>query len=272
MVADRVRAEGGATGQQGQSVVRELPLSRWAARFRGGTVEAAGVLDADVVLTAGALAVRVARGDVAVWLRFTGGEAPQILEAEVRAVGLRAGLEGQLIEGEELAISEGMASVDGVPVAGGDPDVEVLVGALVDHVGSLSFVATATPSGELVVRLPAGVQVSLDGQDEVVVSGASEGPPGGLRLCAPLEVRCGGEGFQLSHEQFRRLARLARVRISAATLHPDGEVALEGGASVGLDRAVRGGLVRTSQRLSRLVRTSPHFRKLRTFLNHAREA
>lgn len=250
------------------SVLHELPLAQWARRFEGGTVEAAGELAHPLALQVGELELALEAGEVAVWIRFVGGEQPRILAAELRADSLAVGSCGERFEGEELLLEGGLAALDQVPLAA-EAAVEPLVGELFDRLGSLSFVATAQPAGEILVRLPAGVHVALDGRAEVVVSGASAGPPGALRLCAPLEVRCGGEGIRLSHEHLRRLARLAGVRFSGATLHPDGEVALEGGASGALDLAVRRGLRSTSTRLSRLVRTSPHFRKLRSFLAHA---
>ena len=255
------------------SVLHTLPLSRWARRFERGTVEASGRLEAPLAATAGSMSLHLRAGELAVWLSFEGGEEPRLIEAEVCSEGLRVDVDGdRSCVGDELQLAPGRACLDGLELGAGPEVLESVLGTVFDRIASLSFVATAMPAGELVVRLPAGVQVSLDGREEVTVSGTSDGPPEALRLCAPLEVRCGGEGIRLSHRQFQRLARLAGVRISAATLHPDGEVALFGGASGALDGAVRRGLRSTSSRLSRLVRTSPHFRKLRTFLAHARES
>ena len=85
-------------------------------------------------------------------------------------------------------------------------------------------------------------------------------------LSQPVVMEVDGEGFKLSHQRFRRLASLASLRLEGASLHPDGEVRLKGGAGLGLDRMVRGGLEKASERLSELVRSSPRFARVRSFL------
>ncbi len=252
------------------SVVRQLPLERWARRFRGGTVHLRGRVQpggVTVVLCAQGRSLSLGAGDVAVVLRFQGGDSPAISGATI--TGSMGSLTGpdRSWSGHAFGLRPDSVSVDGVPTPDLGPiDVARALQSLLDAVGSLVFEASAEPAAELIVRLPAGLVVALDADERLVVRGASDGPPGALRLSQPLEVRCRGEGIRLSHMQLRMLAGLARVRIQAATLHPDGKVNLEGGAAGGIDRAVRGGLHHTSARLSRLVQTSPQFHKLRGFL------
>jgi hypothetical protein len=93
------------------------------------------------------------------------------------------------------------------------------------------------------------------------------GPAADLKLDRPLVVSVGNAWVCLSHDRLRFLSSLARVRISKAVLHPDGSVALEGGARRGLDRAARGGLNRASERLSNLVKSAPQFSMVRAFLD-----
>ena len=85
-------------------------------------------------------------------------------------------------------------------------------------------------------------------------------------LATALEVRVDGSGIRVRHEQARWLDSLARIRIRRVSLHPDGQVEFDGGASGMMDWAVRSGLERASSRISELVKDSPRFERLRTFL------
>ncbi|MBT3219498.1 MAG: hypothetical protein HN348_10435 [Proteobacteria bacterium] len=127
--------------------------------------------------------------------------------------------------------------------------------------GDLAVRATVEADGRLLVQYGPGFEVRLADGAMVTIKGACRGTPSTLRLCRPLEVHCRGDGLSISHKQLKRLAKLAKVRIEKATLHPDGSVRLEGGAIAPLRGAVRGGLHTTARQLSRLVRRTPAIKR-----------
>ena len=260
--------------RDGASVLHQLPLSRWATRLRSGRVELTGNLGTAISIPLGDATLEVSAGPVEVAFGFSGGDCPKLAQVHIGASRLGVCGASSTHTGRQLRTQDDTVSLDNATADVGEPPhriartVHMLTAALSDVV----FDAKARPVGELLVRLPAGVHVVVPANDTLHARGASQGPPHALQLSEPLEVHAGGEGIRLSHRHFRWLARLARVRISVATLHPDGNVRLEGGASSGLDRAVRKGLRRTSSSLSSLVRTSPQFQRLRRFLKHGDNA
>jgi hypothetical protein len=137
---------------------------------------------------------------------------------------------------------------------------------LVAELNSPSIEARAVPDGDLWVAFGGGVEVRIPAGSMLEVSGSAVGDPDNLTLGSPLVVSIGDAWLRLSKRHFGYLSRLAKVRITRATLHPDGSVDIEGGARRGLDRAVRGGLERASARVSTLVRSAPQFSLVRAFL------
>lgn len=205
--------------------------------------------------------VHLEGGEVELALTFVGGAAPQV--AELGVVGaLRWGER----TGTALDADARRALLDGVDV-GGPLRLDVFAEAVVAGLSDVNARVEAVPDGEVLVKFQHGVHAVLSPRALVVVEGAAAGPPGSLRLAGPLVMTVNGEGLRLSHERFRRLSSLASVRIEGASLHPDGEVRLWGGANAMLDRVVQGGLERASARLSDLIRRSPRFARVRTFLS-----
>lgn len=138
---------------------------------------------------------------------------------------------------------------------------------IVGELSSPAIDALVVPDGDLWVRFGGGMELLVPSGSVLEVSSSAAGPPDDLKLTRPLVVSIGDAWLRLSHERLRFLSSLAKVRISGATLHPDGSVDLEGGARKGLDLAVRGGLSRASERLSKMVKSSPQFRMVREFLD-----
>ncbi len=169
------------------------------------------------------------------------------------------------VRGATLELEEHVARLDGadIPLC---CRLDRLVEEVVERLWDVDASVELEPNGELLVKFPHGVQAALNARAVITLAGAAEGPPHALQLRRPVVMAVDGEGFRLSHERFRRLSSLACLRLEGASLHPDGKVQLRGGARRGLDGVVRGGLERASARLSEIVRRSPRFARLRTFL------
>ncbi len=245
------------------TVVRALPLVRWASRFREGTVELTGHLREPCRVDVAGREVAFPAGLVSARLDFLGGPPPALLAAAVDAPGLVL----DEVAGATLASAGGTCTLDGLPVP--DLAMDLLLDALLDHLHDLSAEVAAWPDRDLVVKLSGGVEASVRAGDVVTVRGVTAGAPHGPLLDAPLTVTVGGAGLKVSHEKLRWLAALAQVRIQEASLHPDGKVDLQGEARGGLHR-VGGGLQRVSERLSEVVRDSPRFARIRAFLRTGR--
>jgi hypothetical protein len=216
-------------------MIRQLPLLRWATRFREGRVGLEGRLVEAVELPTEP-PLQLGPGPVRVEVAFVGGPEPA--------------LTGVTVDGAPI-------TVDGVARG---------LDALLDHVHDAALSVQAHPDGELLVKVGHGVQAVLPACGVVTLEGRSVGPPGALRLDAPLRARVGGAGVQIGHDRLVWLSALAKVRIRAATLHPDGEVDLAGAGRGPLGPAVGSGLRRVSRKVSDLVRRSPRFERVRTFL------
>jgi hypothetical protein len=242
-----------------------LPLARWATRLLRGTVEMRGNVHAAVDLPFGNDVLRLPAGPLSLQLGFVGGPEPWISRLVLTATGLEVpgGWRGDrlLVVGDAAAIDETTRARLGASL-----HIGTLARTLLDHVGDVSVQARAEPDGDLLLRLGGGVEAIVPSGVLLTASGATTGPASDLQLSEPLVVDFGGEGLRFSHEQFRWLARLAVVRLGSATLHPDGSVALEGAGSGTVDVAMRAPLQRASARLSDLVRKSPQFGRVRSFL------
>ena len=182
-------------------------------------------------------------GPVALEIEFRGGQRPDLLRAVAIAHHAKAG------------------GVVRLPLT--TPEAEQLVGRLWD----LQVDAVARAVGEVRVNFGPRMELVFPG-GPVQVSGRTCGPPDALVLAGPLEVRAGRATVRLAgDERLSWLSSLAKIRVDRAVLHPDGRVALEGGARTGFDRAVRSGLRRASDAVSALVRHSPRFQVVRGFLS-----
>jgi len=133
---------------------------------------------------------------------------------------------------------------------------------LLDVLHDLEVHVDAQTDRGLVVRTKPGILAHLPARASVTATAVCAGPPGAPRLCRPLVLTAGGSGVRLGLSKVRWLAELARLRVRSATLHPDGEVRLDGSAIA--DSRV---LLRTAARaLTELVRRNPRFARLRGFL------
>lgn len=210
----------------------------WARRFEHGQVHLEGRLTAPLRVGEGELSA----GPVALEVEFEGGQPPTLVRAVAIAHQVRAG------------------GVVRLPLDASG--LEAVVGQLWD----LRVQASARARGNVHLRFGPGVELDFPG-GTVQMTGEASGPPHAMVLCAPLEIRAGQATVRLAGSgKLRWLSELAAIRVDRAVLHPDGRVALEGGARRGLDRAVRSGLRRASDAVSSLVRHSPRFRVVRTFL------
>lgn len=210
----------------------------WARRFTRGSAEIAGRLVAPVRVGE----AQIDAGPVRIEVDFTGGREPRIDRAVAIARQPRAG--GVV----RLALTAQQAE------------------ALVSELWDLDVSAWAIARGDVHLRLAPGMEVDFPG-GRVSVCGSAVGPPDRMVLAGPLEFSAGHATVRLSGtDRLRWLSSLARIRVDRAVLHPDGRVALEGGARRGFDTAVRAGLKSASEALSSLVRSSPRFSVVRTFL------
>jgi hypothetical protein len=133
---------------------------------------------------------------------------------------------------------------------------------LLDVLHDLEVKVEAHTDRALVVRTKPGILAHLPARASVTATAVCVGPPTAPRLFRPLVLTVGGSGVRLGLSRVRWLAELARVRVRSATLHPDGEVRLDGSAIA--DSRL---LLRTAARaLTELVRRNPRFARLRGFL------
>ena len=232
-----------------------LPFVRWCRRFREGTVRLRGTVVEPVVYEQLTVC-----GPVELVFAFRGGEAPCIVELALSGELVWGGLAGSALVANDSACALDEAELEGTIRR------DLLAQAVLRGLSDVTAWTEVVPDGEVVVKFQHGVQATISAEAVLTVHGRALGPPTALRLTEPLVMEVDGEGVRLSHQRFHRLASLARLRIEGATLHPDGEVRLKGGANGQLDRLVRGGLHRASARLSDLVRRSPNFARVRRFL------
>jgi hypothetical protein len=216
-----------------RSALLALPWLAWARRFDGGDLLLRGRLVAPVEIGAGV----VEPGPVQLTVGFVGGADPAMERADVVSPSFMAPLKAAEVE------------------------------ALLTGMWDLEIRAKAYASDNLDLRFGSAIGVHIPARAWMTASGSAAGPPHALLLSGPLQLAAGEAQLQLlGGRRLRWLSSLASVRLGRAVLHPDGRVALEGGARRGLDRAVRRGLGHAAEQLSQLVRYSPRFRRVRTFL------
>ncbi len=223
------------------SVLRTLPLERWARRLVGGAVALSGRFDEPVEVEVAGRRVQLAEGPAALRLAFEGGDRPHLTDLEVEA------------QGVSVRGTQALASA-----------AQILLDALHD----VSIEITVRTDGEVVLELGNGLQATLADGGSITLKATAEGAPDAPRLVEPLEVDVADHGIRVTHARAPGLSRMARVRVHRFALHPDGHVQLDGGGRGLLDVAVGSGLRRASTRLSDLVRESPRFALLRAFLQH----
>jgi len=239
--------------------IRALPLLSWASRFRDGRVDFSGRLVDPVTVEVEGVAVTIAPGPVCGRVDFEGGGPPSLLAAALDATQLTVGT----VQGRTLAAAGDVVGLDDTSLPA--LRMDLLLEALLDHLHDLSVEVAAWPGQDLLVKLSGGVEATVGATDVVTLKGTTRGAPGQPLLDAPLVCTVGGSGLRVSHQKLRWLSTLAKVRIQEASLHPCGRVDLQADTRVGLHRMGRG-LDRVSQRLSEVVRRSPRFARVRTFL------
>ena len=246
------------------TALRQLPLLRWATRFRSGSVELTGRLVSPLAWEGAGGPVTLEAGPVAARVDFVGGATPAMEAAALDAAQITVGSH----QGATLAAGPGATALDGVAI---DPvRMDLLLEFLLDHVHDLSVEVAAHTERDLIVKVSKGVEATLPAHHVVTLRGGTQGPPEQPLLAAPLVVSVAGTGVRLSHAKLRWLSTLAKVRLQEAQLHPNGRVALHAHARGGSQR-LGGGLHRVSERLSEVVRRSPRFARVRAFLRDTRE-
>jgi hypothetical protein len=194
-------------------------------------------------------------GPVFIQLQFAGGPTPRVPEIRVQADPLDLVLvDGLVHDGDDRrALAHPMEAIEAVMDEVHDPSVRV----------------EARPSEDLWVKLAPGLSAAIPAGGTITVEAATTGPPESPRLRRSLVVSVGGAGLSIRLPGSRWLAVLASIAIRRASLAPDGGVELHGHASSGLNGAVGVGLRHASHHLSDLVRKSPQFARVRTFLDTA---
>lgn len=227
-----------------------LPLGEWARRMRRGSVRVHG--------RAGVLRLPLGGWELVL------GPTPVDLsvdfeESRIRRVELACPVLVGERRGRRLQLESGRIALDGeeIPLRAPAVGLRHFLVPLVRGLSDVSAEARAEPKGDLLLALGSGIEIRVADRVPLTVRGATRGPPEALQLCRPVQLDFGGEGIRIS------LARLARVRIDHATLHPDGTVDLRGHDA---PLVLRRGLQGASVGLSRLVRHGPRFRQVRRFL------
>jgi hypothetical protein len=196
--------------------------------------------------------VEIPAGPVSIELQFVGGAAPTVRELRCLAAPLILTIEDHKLRlgGQEVGTAVPMDAVEG----------------LLDHLHDLAVRVEAVAGDELWVKIAPGVAATIPSRATITVDAATRGPPNRPRLRRPLVISVGGAGLSIRLPGSRWLKALASVAIRGASLAPDGEVELTGHGPGALDRVVGAGLRKTSSHLSELVRRSPQFAKVRSFL------
>lgn len=197
--------------------------------------------------------VEIPPGRVTVELGFSGGASPEVRELRCTGGAVR------------LEHAHGRTSLN-------DAELPLLaplavVEELLDHLHDLTVHVEAIAGDELWVKFAPGFQATIPSRATVTVDAATRGEPSRPRLSRPFVVSVGGAGLSIRLPGSRWLKALASVSLRKASLAPDGEVELTGHGAGALDRVVGAGLRHTSSHLSELVRRSPQFAKVRSFLS-----
>lgn len=211
-----------------------LPIHRWSRLVSTGTLTVEGTLPDPVDLGEHTL-----EGPVRVEVVFVGGEAIAVQHAR---------------------LARGPAAMEETL----DPSVSLR--PLVERLWDPVVEATGLPAEGVALSLASDLRLALEEGVHVTVSAATSGPPTAPSLTRPLVVGFGGQGVRLEHDGYKRLSRLAAIRLHRASLHPDGRVCLEGRGPTLLDAAVKRGLETASGRVTKLVREGKRLRSLRPYL------
>jgi hypothetical protein len=241
------------------SPIARLPLMQWAARFRGGDFRIQGFSQQHMDLSLGPFLLRVGAGEVQIRGSFIGQKTPEIRQFEIRAARLECpnGPLGSWVLIEPRRISWQGGELAWLEKASLRELGYECLGAL----SNLRIELTARANAAWQLDLGGGVSLDIRRDALVELKGATLGDAARIQLCEPMEIRCEDVTVQLGSGQFRALSRLARVRLTGATLHPDGSVRLKGGSRRGLNRAIQGGLSRASRGISNIVRQNVRIRR-----------
>jgi hypothetical protein len=208
--------------------------------------------------------VRIAPGPVTLIGQFLGKADPRISSFEIRASRLDCP-NGELgarvhLSPRQLRWATGeLAWLQPIPL-------HELGYACLGALSDIRFGFRAHADAPWLLKLGGGLSLDIRREALVELRGATRGDASQIRLCEPVEIRCADVTVQLGSGQFRALSRLAKVKLTGATLHPDGSVDLQGGSRRVLDRAIQGGLSRASRGISSFVRQNV---RMRRFLSSA---
>jgi hypothetical protein len=239
-------------------------LARWAARFRDGTFNIGGLCEVPFTLSIGPLLVRFETHNFRIKGGFLGGRQSRLTHLELQADGIRC-VNGAL--GSRLRIEPNRIVWDGGEIC--SLESIRLHEVMTECLGIMNdlWLSIDGRAGETWrMKGPGGFHLDIREDAFVSIRAATAGDPARMRLSSPLEIRCEDISVRLAGGQLSTLSRLAKVRLTGATVQPDGSVQLEGGSRRGLNRALKGGLNHVSRGITDIVRGSP---RLREFLAHA---
>lgn len=239
-----------AAGVPLRSPLRTLPLTRWATRFSRGSVQISGRTVEPVTFASSQIAIPP--GPISLDLWFDGGGTPTVTALRCVAAPLIIEMSGQktVVNDVEISLEEPLIAVE----------------ELLDHLHDLVVHVEAIAGDELWIKLAPGFQATIPSHATITVDAATRGAPNRPRLVRALVISVGGTGLSIRLPGSRWLRALASVAIRGASLAPDGMVELTGHSNGTLDRVVGAGLRHTSNHLSDLVRRSPQFARVRSFL------
>lgn len=246
-------AETPPTEPSPKSALTRFPLVRWASRMARGQVSLTGRVAEAVVVAGPHGAVGVSAGPVALRFAFWGGERPAITHVDVDGDVRVGGRHGRnLAWGRELRLDEHTLGVG--------EGADGLVAELVERLHDVGVEVRAEPDGPIELALGGGVNILLSSGAGLTIRGRTVGEPPTLRLDEPLELTFDG-GLELAPDRLvGRIGRMAGIKLTRATLSPEGEVTLEADAHRAIERALRLPLDRAGKRLTEMVRASPRAR------------
>lgn len=141
-----------------------------------------------------------------------------------------------------------------------DEDIDAnAVAALVDTLHDLHVEVEATAAREVRIRGHALADVLIPRGATVQLDARSYGPATAPRLLDALRLRC--DDCRITLNGSRWISDTAQIRLTQATLQPDGRVDIEGTARGLLEGALRAALGRVSDELTALVRADPRWRR-----------
>ena len=249
-----------------RSALNRLPVPSWLHRFEHGTLRISGVVHEVVQIEIGSFVLSLQPGAVRISVVFQGGASAFVSKLFVDGGGLVWTDADRETVGERWSWQEGIAVMDDAPVGRVEGRKSRAVEAMSQHLSDVHVEVRVVPAEALRLTAMGGLAVNVPSGVVMTAVGCTTGRPDGLVLSRPMIVGFAGEGVELAMSKFQRLSRLLSVRIQRLTLHPNGQIELEGRGMRGMRRAVNKGLDTTADILSDMVREGASFAVIRPFL------